>query len=228
MPAHDIAHTVLLALGATEQHGPHLPLATDTLIAGAVAERAARLLGGTAVALPVPVGASSEHREFPGTISLPHEVLAALVAQLCDGLRRRGFRRIAVFSAHGGNGRALALAAERLGDDVLILPDFRMAPVLAGLGIDASRAGAHAGLAETSAVMAIDARLVRIALAEPGYVGALEEIWGVLTTAGLRPVTANGVLGDPRGASPALGELCLEAWVAAVVEAVARWRNGAE
>jgi mycofactocin system creatininase family protein len=227
MPAHDIAETVLLPLGATEQHGPHLPLATDTLIAGAVAERAARLLGRTAVALPIPVGASSEHRDFPGTISLPHEVLAALVAQLCHDLRRRGFRRIAVFSAHGGNGRALALAAGRLGDDVVILPDFQLAPVLAGLGIDGSRAGVHAGLAETSAVLAIDARLVRMDQAEPGYVGALEDIWGVLTTAGLRPVTANGVLGDPRGASRALGELCLDAWAAAIVEAVARRRNGA-
>jgi creatinine amidohydrolase len=173
------------------------------------------------------VGASSEHRDFPGTISLPHEVLAALVAQLCHDLRRRGFRRIAVFSAHGGNGRALALAAGRLGDDVVILPDFRLAPVLAGLGIDGSRAGVHAGLAETSAVLAIDARLVRMDQAEPGYVGALEDIWGVLTTAGLRPVTANGVLGDPRGASRAFGELCLDAWAAAIVEAVARRRNGA-
>jgi creatinine amidohydrolase len=227
MPAHDIAETLLLPLGATEQHGPHLPLATDTLIACAVAERAARLLGGTAVAPPVSVGASSEHRDFPGTISLPHEVLAALVEQLCHGLRRRGFGRIAVFSAHGGNGRALALAADRLGDGVLILPDFRMAPVLAAHGIDAGRAGAHAGLAETSAVLAIDAHLVRMNRAEAGYVGPLEDVWGALTTAGLRPVTANGVLGDPTGASPALGELCLDAWAAAVVETVARWRNGA-
>lgn len=225
--AQDSADTVLLPLGATEQHGPHLPVNTDTLIATAVAELAARQLPGTAVAPAIVVGASSEHRDFPGTISLPHEVLASLIEELCRGLRRRGFRWIAVFSAHGGNGQALALAEERLRDDALFIPDLTLAQVLAAEGIDPGRAGAHAGLAETSALLAIDATQARMQRAEAGYVGRLEAVWDVLTTAGLRPVTANGVLGDPTGASPQLGELCLHAWATALAEAVSRWKGRA-
>jgi creatinine amidohydrolase len=231
MPAQDSAQesadTVLLPLGATEQHGPHLPLNTDTLIAAAVAERAARRLPGTAVAPALSVGASSEHRDFPGTISLPHEVLASLIEEQCRGLQRRGFRWIAVFSAHGGNGQALTIAAERLGEDVLFVPDFSLAQVLAAEGIDPGRAGAHAGLAETSALLAIDATRAQMQRAEPGYVGRLEGVWDVLTSAGLRPVTPNGVLGDPTGASPELGELCLQACAAALAEAVSSWKSRA-
>jgi creatinine amidohydrolase len=217
----------VLPLGATEQHGPHLPLGTDSLIGGALAVRVARRLGA-AFALPVlPVGASDEHREFAGTLSVAHETVAALVGDVCAGLVGRGFGTVVVCSAHGGNERGLELAAERLaGLPQVVLADrevaFSASDFLARRGVEPGRAGAHAGLAETSMTLAVDPSAAAMEAASAGYVGPLDAIWPVLTTAGVRQVAANGVLGDPVGASAQLGEDCLEAWAAAICEAVER------
>jgi mycofactocin system creatininase family protein len=229
--------TAVLPLGATEQHGPHLPLGTDSLVGEAVALRVARRLG-RAFALPVlPVGASEEHRSFPGTVSVSHEAVAALVAEACTGLLERGLRTVVVFSAHGGNRRGLELAAERLAGEPpegghaasVVLADleheFSPRDLLAERGIDPARGGAHAGLAETSELLVAAPDTVDLGAAAAGWIGRLEAAWPVLTTEGVRALSPNGVLGDPAGASAELGEACLEAWAATIVEAVRRRRG---
>lgn len=107
------ATTVILPLGATEQHGPHLPLGTDTVRAVALAERLAERLP-VLVAPVLPVGCSDEHGGFAGLLSLAAETLAAVIADCAHRMAGWGVRRLVVLSAHGGNGRALALAAARL------------------------------------------------------------------------------------------------------------------
>lgn len=89
-------------IGSFEQHGPFLPLATDTLIATGLAEDAQRRLGGLLLP-PVPVGCSQEHRAFPGTVSVPASLLDAWVSTIIRDLWRQGTRHIILVNAHGGN-----------------------------------------------------------------------------------------------------------------------------
>ena len=107
-------HGVLaVPLGSLEQHGPHLPLDTDTRIAVVLAEGLAQHRGGVAVAPAVAYGASGEHAAFPGTLVVGHEVLAGLLVELVRSARR-SFSGVVLVSAHGGNEGALSLVQARL------------------------------------------------------------------------------------------------------------------
>jgi creatinine amidohydrolase/Fe(II)-dependent formamide hydrolase-like protein len=105
--------TVILPLGATEQHGSHLPLGTDTCRAAALAERLAERLP-VLVAPVIPISCSDEHSGFAGLLSLEAETLAAVIVDCVRRMVAWGMRRLVVLSAHGGNGQALALAETRL------------------------------------------------------------------------------------------------------------------
>jgi creatinine amidohydrolase len=227
--------TVLVVLGATEQHGPHLTVATDGIIGETIAYRVAGELGGTLVAPLMPVGCSDEHQEFAGTISLRHETLAAFIVDVCKSLGRQGFRWIAVLSWHGGNDAALGLAETTLKE----VASFhcwcqqQLEPGLAAsrgaaeaVGIDPARAGAHAGHGETSLMLAISPDQVRTDRLEPGFTGDITDVWPVLTTEGLRPVTPTGILGDPRGASGNDGRVYLDSYVCELVNRLRSWRGG--
>ena len=108
---------LLIPLGATEQHGPHLPLATDTIIAIAVAEGAALARPEVAVAPALPYGASGEHADFPGTLSLGQSALEAALVELVRSADH--FADVVLLSWHGGNaagvGRAVSAAAATAG-----------------------------------------------------------------------------------------------------------------
>ncbi len=195
------ARTVLaVPLGSLEQHGPHLPLDTDTRIAVAVATALAARCAGVSVAPAVAYGASGEHADFPGTLLLGHEVLADLLVELVRAARR-SFAGVVLVNAHGGNEDALAAAHRRChaeGDDVLVW----RAAILGG--------DAHAGRTETSLLLAIDAAAVHLELAEPGCTEPLATLLPRLRAEGVRPVSSNGVLGDPTGASVEEGRELLE------------------
>src|SRR5271163_3214468 len=203
-------HILAVPLGSLEQHGPHLPLDTDTRIAVELAGRLAAAVPGVAVAPAIPYEASGEHAGFPGTLVVRHEVLAEVVVELVRSARS-SFRGVVVISAHGGNGEGLALAGERCraeGDPVLVWT--------AG-----TRGGdAHAGRTETSLMLAIDEGSVRTQLAEPGCTEPLEAIMPRLRAEGVRPVSSNGVLGNPEGASAAEGRTLLDDMVRALTDAV--------
>ena len=210
--------TALLAvpLGSLEQHGPHLPLDTDTRIARALAHAAAERVARLAVAPAVAYGASGEHAGFPGTLLVGHEVLAALLVELVRSARS-SFAGVVLVNAHGGNDAALAALAARCaaeGDDVLV-----WCAVIGG-------GDAHAGRTETSLMLAIEPQAVRLELAEPGRTEPLERLLPRLRAEGVRPVSSNGVLGDPTGAGADEGRALLDRLVTDLAASVsARWRE---
>lgn len=220
--------TAIIPLGATEQHGPHLPAGTDTFRAEALATRLAAALDRALVAPVIPIGCSEEHRDFAGTLSLRHETLAAILVDVGDSLARQGFQRLIFLSAHGGNERALALAVEELRrarpDIIVRQPENLAEPVEVNLrssddaGINPTEAGIHAGEKETSEMLALRSELVNMTRAEPGYTGDMRAILPELQTTGVRPVSPNGVLGDPRRASAERGALYLQAVVERLAE----------
>jgi mycofactocin system creatininase family protein len=203
-------HLLVLPLGSLEQHGPHLPLDTDTRIARAVATGLAERRALVAVAPALAYGASGEHAGFPGTFVVGHPVLAELVSELVRSARGV-FEGVVVVSAHGGNGEALQMASARSakeGDDVLVWA----AAVTGG--------DSHAGRTETSLMLAIDPGAVRLELAEAGCTEPIGELMPRLRAEGVRPVSSNGVLGDPAGASAEEGRALLDELVTELADRV--------
>lgn len=201
-------------VGSLEQHGPHLPLDTDTRVATAVASGLAARCPGVAVAPAVPYGASGEHAGFPGTLLVGHGTLAELLIELVRSARS-SFAGVVVVNAHGGNVEALEELGRRSaaeGDDVLVW----QAAVRGG--------DAHAGRTETSLLLAIDPSAVQLELAEAGRTEPIDELLPRLRSSGVRPVSSNGVLGNPAGASSAEGRAHLASMVGDLVDAVtSRW-----
>ncbi len=215
------ATTVILPLGATEQHGPHLPLATDTIRAAAMADLLAERLPGSLVAPTLPFGCSDEHAGFAGLIGLDHETLARVVLDIARRLAGWGVRRLVILSAHGGNGEALENALMLLRRE---LPDLEartngnletIAPVLLEVarrdGISASDMGLHAGESETSEMLRLRPDLVRLDDSAPGFTGDMEAVPDELREGGLQAVTETGVLGDPTRAEAERGARYLDA-----------------
>jgi creatinine amidohydrolase len=195
---------VLVPLGSTEQHGPHLPLDTDTRIATAVATRAAARRHAVAVAPALAYGASGEHRGFAGTLSIGQAALELVVVEL---VRSAGpeVGRVVLVNGHGGNVEALRRA-------VATLEHEGRAVALWSPRLDGS--DTHAGHAETSMLLALDPDVVRLDRAEVGDTRPLAELLPELRDGGLAAVTPNGVLGDPTGATAADGEALLDRLVA--------------
>jgi creatinine amidohydrolase len=194
------ADVLAVPLGSTEQHGPHLPLSTDTDIAQALAHGLALRRPDVIVAPAVPYGASGEHAGFSGTLSIGHEALELLLVELVRSATE-SFPHVLLVNGHGGNVATLSAACARLRDesrDVLVWSP-------------AWRGDAHAGRTETSVQLALDASRVG-ASRDAGATDNLADLMPALRRGGLRAVTDNGVLGDPAGASAEEGEaLLLEA-----------------
>lgn len=230
--------TLVVPLGSTEQHGPHLPLDTDTRIAGEVARRAvaARTGGGDAtgaggaeaewsaeeggpgspdvlLAPAIAYGASGEHEGFPGTVSIGTEALELLLVEFGRSACRWA-SRIVFVNGHGGNAQAL-LGATRLlrteGRDVAWFP-------CAFPGADA-----HAGCAETAVLLAIAPDTVRVGRAEAGETRPIADLLEELRRSGVAGVSANGVLGDPAGADAAAGARDVAAAAGRLSAALATW-----
>jgi creatinine amidohydrolase len=211
----------LVPLGATEQHGPHLPLATDALIADALAARLAARLED-AIALPaLPIGCSSEHMAFPGTVDLAPDTLVAVVADVLRSLARHGIEDAFVFSAHGGNVATLrdalpALAAAEPALHVAAATDLdaltaRLHEEAARLGVGPEAAGHHAGEVETSIMLALHPELVRTDAFAPGHTAAVADPQSLFYP-DLRRHAPDGTVGDPRGASASRGARYLAVW----------------
>lgn len=184
-----VADVLVVPLGSTEQHGPHLPLSTDTDIALALATGLVQRRRDCVLAPAVPYGASGEHAGFAGTLSIGHEALETLLVELVRSATET-FAHVLLVNGHGGNVPTLAAACARLRDesrDVLV-----WSPKWGG--------DAHAGRTETSVMLAIDPTRVGESR-EAGATGNLIDLLPQLRRGGLRSVTENGVLGNPEGAS---------------------------
>ncbi len=193
------AGLVLVPLGSIEQHGPHLPLDTDTTIAIAVADAVARELAGAWVAPALSYGSSGEHQSFAGTASVGSEALTHVVVELVRSLRTWA-ERVVIVNAHGGN-----VAALRASDEIEWVP------------CATEEVDLHAGFTETSLMLHLRPESVRLDLAEAGNTQPLREILPAMMSGGISAVSPNGVLGDPAGASAAEGERVLKAMVADVL-----------
>jgi creatinine amidohydrolase len=201
---HGAPPRLLIPLGATEQHGPHLPLCTDTVIASAVAEGAARDRPGVAVGPALPYGASGEHAAFPGTLSLGLEAMEAMLVELVRSADH--FADVVLVSWHGGNAEAVARAVARSRADGRAASWWE--PRLPGAGTDV-----HAGRIETSLMLAIRPELVGDQR-PAGPSEPLAALLPALRDRGVRAVSASGVLGDAQGASAAEGCTLLAGLVA--------------
>lgn len=201
--------TVAVPVGAFEQHGPHLPLDTDTRIADAVA----RSLPGVSIAPAIGYGASGEHEGFPGTVSIGAPALEAMLVEFGRSACRWA-QRVVFVNGHGGNVHALIAAVQLLryeGRDAAWVP------------CSVPGADAHAGLTETSVMLHLAPDSVNMARAEKGNTDRLGVLLPRLRTEGVRAVAPNGVLGDPRGATAAAGEAIFVQMSEQAAEVVDRW-----
>jgi mycofactocin system creatininase family protein len=211
---------VLVPVGSTEQHGPHLPLDTDAAVATAVADvLALRVKGRVVVAPAVSYGSSGEHQSFAGTVSIGSEVLRLLIVELVRSLSTWA-GRIVLVNAHGGNisalsGAVLQLNAER--HNVAWLPC-----VVPGADL-------HAGRTETSLMLHLNPEAVRLERPVAGELRPLDELLPELLAGGVAAVSSSGILGDPSGANASEGVRLLDLMVEDAARRIAggTWgRNG--
>lgn len=202
---------LLIPLGSCEQHGPHLPLDTDTRIAGAVANGVASTRVSVRVAPAVAYGASGEHAAFAGTLSIGSNVLAMVIIELVRSADWA--ERVVLVNGHGGNVDGLRSAIRTLTAEGRTLHVW--SPTIA-VG------DAHAGHVETSLMLAIAPEVVRMDLAEIGATDSITVLLPALRTGGVRAVSPNGVLGDPTGATAEHGRKLLTDLVASLGAVVDR------
>ena len=219
----------VLPVGALEQHGPHLPVMTDSLIATELSLRAARLAaasGEPVLVLPaVWSGMSEHHLPFGGTITLDYAGLHGVLRGVARSLRAIGFARLLVVNGHGGNNDPLAVACRELAHEfafpVAAAMPWSMIPDVQRDVLESQTGVQHACEAETSVMLALAPDLVRTdkleaaATQSPGAIAgrpAVSRFWSFAERA-----PGSGVRGDPRKATAAKGETL----VAAMAEALA-------
>ena len=231
----DAARTVaVLPLGATEQHGPHLPLDVDTAIVEALLARAAAHLPADAPLLVLPtlaVGLSPEHAAFPGTLTLAPETALALLRDVAASVARAGVRKLVIVNGHGGHVGLLDVAtrAMRVRHALLVwsVPWWQLPLVepdghdlAADLPAHEQRFGVHAGLLETAVMLALTPQRVRRAALqrfpstseqrarEHALLGNGRSAKFAWAMEDLNPL---GAAGDAAAADPAWGERVLAA-----------------
>jgi mycofactocin system creatininase family protein len=204
---------LVIPVGSCEQHGPHLPLATDTIIATKLAEDLAHRRGDAVVSPPLSITASGEHQGFPGTLSIGAEVMASVVIEL---VRSADWAAgVVIVNGHGGNVNAMETAARAFDDEnrnALIwwpqIPDGDL----------------HAGHTETSVMLLLAPNLVRLDQANAGPMPAMVD----LIRHGVKPLSESGVLGDPLQANAVDGSAIFSELADQLSSAVDRWLDTRE
>jgi creatinine amidohydrolase len=226
----------VLPIAAVEQHGPHLPVGADAMIADELVAAADRRCGGRLLVLPtIAVGCSEHHRGFPGTLSLSHETFASVALELLGSVIAAGFSRVIVLNSHGGNQAVGGTVAERAGAlwpqaEVVFTSWWRIAaeelrPLVEG----SFPSVGHACEFETSILLATRPRLVRMERArDDGIPPAAPQLRGdlLLGSAASQAIpfdrlTTCGVFGKPTLATAAKGEAIIAAVASALAELAA-------
>ena len=229
----DREKTVLvLPIGSVEQHGNHMPVGTDTLLAQSVSLAAAEKAGETMVMPPPWYGFSAHHMRFAGSVTLRAETLIALCEDIVASVVGHGFRRILIVNGHGGNGGIIDVLASTLGNRhygtarIATLTYFTLArEAIAALRRSRPGGMGHAGEFETSMVQHIRPDLVKIDRAQiiypdPGSAYLTTDLLGaqaVRVYHDFGDLSPSGTLGDPSLASPEAGA----AFFAACADALA-------
>ena len=213
--------TVIIGVGSTEQHGPHLPTQTDALIADVIVNLIAQKLKNALQAQTIRVGCSDHHLPFPGTISLKKSTLKAIIHDYVESLQKHGFDIIIFIPTHGGNFNPLKEAVEEAQEKHPKIKIFGFTDLMgfvdaedkiaAEFNITKEVAGAHAGEVETSQMLALAENLVERGRFQPGYLGVLgEEEVEMLFKKGMPSLSEIGVIGDPTKASKKRGKVYIE------------------
>lgn len=208
---------LLWPIGSTEQHGRHLPLGTDTVIATELAAAAHAQFPGLGLAPALPLGASGEHAGFPGTLSIGTPALTLVIVEFVRHASL-SWKQVLIVNGHGGNGPALQAAQELMRYEGRSLTVWNAAS-------PGPRADAHAGHRETSLMLFLRPETVRTDLAVAGALEPLSELLEPMRQGGVKAVSPDGVLGDPDGATAEVGAQAF-AWMLdrliAVVESLSR------
>jgi creatinine amidohydrolase len=227
----------VLPLAATEQHGPHLPVGTDVMIAQAYLARVRELLADTipATFLPLqPVGISTEHVDYPGTLTLPTEIALQSWMALGISVARAGIKKLVMVTSHGGNSAAMSLVAQdlraRYGLLVVSTGWARFGAPEGLFSAEELRHGIHGGAVETSIMLARYPEQVRVeAIADfrPASI-AMEKDYRWLTAYRPAPfawqaqdIHPSGAAGDAAQASAEKGHQLLDYGAAAFCELLA-------
>jgi creatinine amidohydrolase/Fe(II)-dependent formamide hydrolase-like protein len=217
--------TVIVPIGGTEQNGPHMALGKHNLRVKALSEKIALKLGDALVAPTlayVPEGSvnpPSAHMRYPGTITVPEAAFEKVLEYAARSFKLHGFRNIVFLGDHGGYQKNLKAVAGRLDREWAATPvrvhaideyyravETTYVQALKSRGFGDDEIGTHAGLADTSLALAVDPGLVRTDRLQSGE----------------KPARGDGVVGDPRRSSAALGQLGVDAIVAATVDSIRR------
>lgn len=221
---------VIIMAGSIEQHGPHLPIATDTILGYSLAKQVAEKLENTLVAPIIRPGVSEHHMDFPGTISLSAELFMKLLEEYCQALAKHGFKKLILLSSHGGNFAPIQTVAPKIAnvlknDGVKVIPVVNLAKLievefeyLKEGGTSPEKAGVHSGFAETSSMLHESPQLVKMEKAEPGLTERVSP--SEVITKGLKLLSPNGILGDPAGASADIGKRLSDILVEYLVEEI--------
>lgn len=242
---------VLIPLGALEQHGNQAPLGTDDIIAEAMVEHIEQALEEAGepefpmLVFPViPVGLSTEHKNFCGSITLGPDTYYHMLYDICTSLAHHGFKKLAFLICHGGNAPIVQILSRELRSELGISPFFLSSGAFSHPDVKATISEGniwdfHGGEMETSMVMAVDPSLVKLETAKAGIpasfehnkallpygavsIGWISEDW---KTADGEPI---GIGGDPRGATAEKGEIILRTSAKALIPGlleIKSWKN---
>jgi len=218
----------VLPVGSTEQHGPHAPLGTDAVTAGAVAAGGVDRYDGEAVLGPtIPVGVAAEHRQFPGTLWVSEDTFRDYVRETVSSLASHGWRRVVVVNGHGGNVDPLRELCGTLvrETDTYAVP-FTWFDAAAFEELEADIRMGHGGPAETSLLQHVAPELVDADRLDAAGEGAADR-WGewqsgVNLAYDSAEFSENGVVGDPRDGGSEVGEQLYESATTALAALLER------
>lgn len=219
--------TVVIATGAIEQHGPHLPVAVDALMGEVWLARALPLLPTTAlcyVGPPLSMGKSNEHTGFPGTLSISKETLRAQLLAIARQLHAWGFRRLAVLNNHGGNTAVLTYTLREIAFLYTIQAELLRPLFDFGLTPQEAKFGFHAGELETAWMLAVTGQHVDMAQARIEFPARIDDPGQLRPEAAparfawvTRDISSSGIMGDATAATREKGER----WLAHGAERIA-------